>query len=96
MSRLFYWLRRLYSLDTLDSRFTAAAHLDSRPTPKRDARADSIAHNASPSKWRSFEFYVYYFIFVTAVPMMFITAMSVSQGWGCAAGPVLVSPIADC
>lgn len=81
------WLRRLYSLDTLDTRLTtsfttppkaAAGH--TRAPSARDARAIAIARNAPPPKWRTFEFYIYYVIFLIAVPLMFITAIGVSQG----------------
>ncbi|PWY70954.1 MBOAT-domain-containing protein [Aspergillus heteromorphus CBS 117.55] len=79
------WLRRLYSLDTLDTRLTVSsstpprvAAADSRAAAK-DARADAIARNASPPKWQTFEFYIYYIVFLIAVPLMFITAVGVSQ-----------------
>ncbi|PYH37389.1 putative glycerol:H+ symporter (Gup1) [Aspergillus neoniger CBS 115656] len=83
---LLSWLRRLYSLDTLDTRLTtssttppkaAAGH--TRAPSARDARAIAIARNAPPPKWRTFEFYIYYVIFLIAVPLMFITAIGVSQ-----------------
>lgn len=86
MTLFIYWLRRLYSLDTLDTRFTASADTpsrvagDARPPSEKDARANAIAHGASPSKWRTPEFYFYYFVHLTVVPMMFKTAMDVSQG----------------
>ncbi|TQB76462.1 glycerol transporter [Monascus purpureus] len=85
MTLFIYWLRRLYSLDTLDTRFTASADTpsrvagDARPPSEKDARANAIAHGASPSKWRTPEFYFYYFVHLTVVPMMFKTAMDVSQ-----------------
>ncbi|RAL16247.1 putative glycerol:H+ symporter (Gup1) [Aspergillus homomorphus CBS 101889] len=82
---LLAWFRRLYSLDTLDTRFTASAitpaklaAADARPSAK-DARSAAIARNASPSKWNTFEFYIYYVIFLTVVPLMFTTVIGVSQ-----------------
>ncbi|PYI12757.1 putative glycerol:H+ symporter [Aspergillus sclerotiicarbonarius CBS 121057] len=79
------WFRRLYSLDTLDTRLTVSsttppkAAADTRPASARDARAQAIARNASPPKWQTPEFYVYYIVFLIAVPLMFITAIGVSQ-----------------
>lgn len=79
------WFRQLYSLDTLDTRFTASANTplkaaaaDSRPS--KHARANSVANNAAPSKWGTLEFYVYYVVFLFAVPWMFKSVIEVSQG----------------
>ncbi|PYH90038.1 glycerol:H+ symporter [Aspergillus ellipticus CBS 707.79] len=83
-SSLFSSLRRLYSLDTLDTRLTVSsttppkAAADTRGSAK-DARANEIARNAPPPKWRTLEFYIYYIVFLIAVPLMFITAVGVSQ-----------------
>ncbi|KAL4895106.1 MBOAT, membrane-bound O-acyltransferase family-domain-containing protein [Aspergillus ambiguus] len=85
MASLFYYARRLYSLDTLDTRFTTSASTplraatDSRPAPAKDARASAVANNASPSKWGTLEFYVYYLVFIVAVPLMFKAVIEVSQ-----------------
>ncbi|PWY68081.1 glycerol:H+ symporter [Aspergillus sclerotioniger CBS 115572] len=83
---VFSWLRGLYSLDTLDTRLTVSSTTppkvtagDTRPASARDARAQAIARNASPPKWQTFEFYIYYVVFLIAVPLMFITAIGVSQ-----------------
>ncbi|KAJ5596254.1 Membrane bound O-acyl transferase MBOAT [Penicillium hetheringtonii] len=83
MPSLFAWLRRIYSLDTLDTRFTASAitpnnSTDTRPAAK-DARANSIAQNARPSLWRTPEFFVYYLFFITLVPLMFKTVIDASK-----------------
>lgn len=86
MNTLFSWIRRLYSLDTLDTRFTVSASTplkaasDARPASAKDARANAIAHGASPSKWNTPEFFGYYFVFITVVPMMFKTVVDVSKG----------------
>jgi hypothetical protein len=86
MTSLFSWIRRLYSLDTLDTRFTVSASTplkaasDARPASAKDARANAIAHGASPSKWNTPEFFGYYFVFITVVPMMFKTVVDVSKG----------------
>jgi hypothetical protein len=91
MASLFTWLRRLYSLDTLDTRFTATAitptnanvnsnsNSDTRPAAK-DARASSIAQNARASLWHTPEFFIYYLFFITLVPLMFKTVIDASKG----------------
>ncbi|RAH42440.1 putative glycerol:H+ symporter (Gup1) [Aspergillus brunneoviolaceus CBS 621.78] len=83
---LLAWLRRLYSLDTLDTRFTASATTpakvaaaDARPASTKDPRSAAIARNASPSRWNTLEFYIYYIVFLIAVPLMFTTVIGVSQ-----------------
>jgi protein-cysteine N-palmitoyltransferase HHAT len=90
------WLKKLYSLDTLDTRFTISSttpprHAATKPdtlTPGpgdgstsrsrqngRSQRTDDLR----PSLWRSPEFYFYYFIFITVVPMMFYVSFDVSR-----------------
>ncbi|KAL4887187.1 MBOAT, membrane-bound O-acyltransferase family-domain-containing protein [Aspergillus karnatakaensis] len=77
------WFRRLYSLDTLDTRFTVPANtpvkVAAEDTRSAVARSSAVASSASPSKWGTLEFYVYYIIFIVAVPLMFITVVDVSQ-----------------
>jgi hypothetical protein len=87
MTSILSWFRRLYSLDTLDTRFIVSSNTplkviatDTRSAPAKDAHANAVASNASPSKWRTPEFWVYYVIFLIAVPLMFITVIEVSQG----------------
>lgn len=85
MTSLLSWFRELYSLNTLDTRFTTPATTpprsasDTRPVSK-DAHANAIASRAQPSKWRTPEFYVYYGVFLTLVPLMFKTVVDVSRG----------------
>ncbi|RHZ52237.1 hypothetical protein CDV55_103359 [Aspergillus turcosus] len=85
MTSILSWFRRLYSLDTLDTRFTASATTslkaaaDTRPPSAKDARANAIANGASPPNWRTPEFFVYYFVFLTVVPMMFKTVIDASK-----------------
>ncbi|KAI9834994.1 MAG: hypothetical protein M1819_002717 [Sarea resinae] len=88
-----YYLRRLYSLDTLDTRFTTSsktpqkqlseARIDpARPSPKEELKARSSQprlDGASPSKWGTPEFYVYYAVFLIVVPMMFWVPYDVSK-----------------
>lgn len=81
-----YYLRRLYSLDTLDTRCTAESH---RST-KTETRIDSAQHASRPHggkendsrspRWRTPEFMFYYLVFITVVPMMFKVAHDVSKG----------------
>lgn len=80
MPALLSWLRRLYSLDTLDTRFTSSATtpanaaFDARPPSAKDARANALA------LWRTPEFFVYYLFFITLVPLMFKTVVDASKG----------------
>jgi hypothetical protein len=84
MPSLLSWLRRTYSLDTLDTRFTTSASTpasaDTRPPSAKDARANAIAQNAPTSLWRTPEFFVYYLFFITLVPLMFKTVVDASNG----------------
>lgn len=77
----------LYSLDTLDTRFTTSAH-----APVNIAREDSATlvekdegHNAqllsgaSPPRWRTPEFYFYALVFLVCVPQMYKAVWDVSQ-----------------
>ncbi|EED23519.1 glycerol:H symporter (Gup1), putative [Talaromyces stipitatus ATCC 10500] len=94
MGSLLQGLQRLYSLDTLDTRLTTSFTTPIKytaqdtqqqpstardPTAGKDARAQEIASNAQPSKWNTPEFYFYYFVFITVVPMMFKTVIDISQ-----------------
>ncbi|KAJ5383855.1 Membrane bound O-acyl transferase MBOAT [Penicillium concentricum] len=80
MPSIFAWLRRVYSLDTLDTRFTSATTAqDTRGSSAKDARANAIAQGASPSLWRTPEFFVYYLFFIILVPLMFKTVIDVSK-----------------
>ncbi|KAJ6127068.1 Glycerol uptake protein 1 [Penicillium sp. IBT 18751x] len=78
-----YWLRRIYSLDTLDTRFTTSAttpaSTDTRPHSAKDDRANAIAQNAPASLWRTPEFFIYYIFFITLVPLMFKTVIDASK-----------------
>ncbi|KAF2144717.1 uncharacterized protein K452DRAFT_349743 [Aplosporella prunicola CBS 121167] len=93
----FQYLRQLYSLDTLDTRFIISAstppkqaasdpQIDpAKPSPSEAAQReqakgdDAKAPCTQPSKWRTPEFYFYYFIFITVVPTMFKTVYDVSK-----------------
>lgn len=86
MTSLLSWFRRIYSLDTLDTRFTTSpttplkATADTQSASSKDARANAIASSAAPAKWRTPEFFVYYLVFLMLVPLMFKTVINVSRG----------------
>ncbi|KAK4967017.1 hypothetical protein LTR28_003036, partial [Elasticomyces elasticus] len=86
-------LHKLFSLDTLDSRFTASAKTPPKELseasidPAKSLDPKAAAHDqpfrgvlAQPSKWRTPEFYVYYFCFLTIVPFMFKAVYDISKG----------------
>ncbi|KAJ9318604.1 hypothetical protein DTO271D3_1266 [Paecilomyces variotii] len=87
--KFLYWLRRLYSLDTLDTRFTASATTSLKAAPDtrtaeastgdKNNRTSSLPNGASPPKWKTPEFFVYYLFFITLVPLMFKTVIDISQ-----------------
>jgi hypothetical protein len=79
------FLRELYSLDTLDTRFT---HSSTPPKPvnehapkqgARDGKTQTQPTDASPPRWRTPEFYVYLVVFLVCVPQMYWAVVSVSQ-----------------
>lgn len=85
MSPLSYF-RSIYSLDTLDTRFTTSSNtsyrtvIDSRgENGVRDAQKEKVASRASPSKWKTPEFYFYYLIFLICVPLMCWIPYTVSR-----------------
>lgn len=96
---LLEFLRDLYTLNTLDTRFTISsttpprdAHRELRsnvlPNAQRDAqngpdgsskKAPSRSREPQPSKWNTPEYYLYYLVFIVAIPMMFKAVYNVSQ-----------------
>ncbi|KAI9685235.1 MAG: glycerol transporter [Bathelium mastoideum] len=85
-----YYLKQIYSLDTLDARFVPKeasneVKIDpAQPTPeelktKQDAGKFSSLPEAQKSRWREPEFFVHYLIFAICVPLMFYTPYEVSQ-----------------
>ena len=84
----FAFLQQLYSLDTLDTRFTTSAQ-----PPQKAANGDSaqavkpqdeklparLPPGASPSRWRTPEFYFYALVHIVVVPLMFKAVVDVSQ-----------------
>jgi hypothetical protein len=95
---LFSYVRSIYALDTIDTRFTTSSStsyktiVDARvnstaATSKRDDSVPGVGvridHSgrpiAQPSKWKTLEFYFYYFVFIVTVPYMFWVAYDVSR-----------------
>ena len=88
---LLYYTARLYSLDTLDTRFTVSSKTPpsrfdpARPSPdeapykKGRSGAGELAKGPSPPRWRSPEFIYHGLVFLVAVPLMFKTAYDVSK-----------------
>jgi hypothetical protein len=82
----FSFLRSVYSLDTLDTRFTTPSAtsyktvLDSRGEEDvRDAQKEKIASRAAPSKWNTPEFYLYLGVIGICVPLMVWIPYTVSR-----------------
>lgn len=80
------FLRGIYSLDTLDTRFTTPSAVPYKTVV--DARAEGIGKRelfnkpdkrAQSSKWRTPEFYLYFLIVGAIVPYMFWVAYDVSR-----------------
>ncbi|QDS71327.1 hypothetical protein FKW77_002066 [Venturia effusa] len=91
--------RKIYCLDTLDTRFSIPANVppkhantelqeipaipnlsEERVSKSRpDGAPTQSLPDAKPSLWNTWEFYVYYFVFITCVPMMFKAVYDVSQ-----------------
>jgi hypothetical protein len=87
------FLKKLYSLDTLDTRFTTSTKTPHKITPE-DSIADSklpaqevlqsgksqLPSGSQPSKWNTPEFYFYYLCFLT-IPFFMVKAVyDISQG----------------
>lgn len=80
------FLRSVYTLDTLDTRFSTPSStsyktvIDSRSDPAaKDGHKERITARASPSKWKSPEFYIYYLVFAVCVPLMLWIPYTVSR-----------------
>jgi hypothetical protein len=80
------YLRKVYDLDTLDTRFTSSSSapyqtvIDARGDPVIEREvADKARSSAPPSKWLSPEFFLYYIVIIVVVPYMFWIAYDVSK-----------------
>lgn len=83
---LLSFLRSVYTLDTLDTRFTTSSStsyktvIDSRGEENvRDAQKEKIASRASPSKWNTPEFYLYLAVVFICVPLIIGIPYTVSR-----------------
>jgi hypothetical protein len=88
------FIRQLYSLDTLDTRFIVPATAPPKealedakldpvgPIPTQDSREKSRdgGNNAQPPRWNTPEFYFYYVVIVCSVFFMFKAVLDVSKG----------------
>jgi hypothetical protein len=80
------FLRDVYDLDTLDTRFTNSSStpyntvIESRgDAAASKERASRFSGKAEPSRWRTPEFFFYYLVFIICVPLMFWTAYTASS-----------------
>lgn len=89
---LFSIFRNIYDLDTLDTRFTVSSNIPYKTAieDRSDATAASKERAAnwnsqpstssqSKSRWNTPEFYLYYVVFIVAIPSMFWAAYSASK-----------------
>ena len=79
-------LRGIYSLDTLDTRFTTPSSVSYRTAVEQRTGRDGKRElynkpdkRAQPPKWKTPEFFLYYLVFLVAVPYMFWIAYDVSR-----------------
>jgi len=93
---LLHNFKRIYSLDTLDTRFTVSAktplqhtsneHGVTRSNPALitgdtgNTKSKRSPSEPQPARWRTPEYYFYYFCFITIVPLMFKVPYDVSKG----------------
>ncbi|KAI9857851.1 MAG: glycerol transporter [Vezdaea acicularis] len=87
----FELIRRMYSLDTLDTRFTTTTRTplkrgsEARVDPAQDktnkagAEARQGTTEPSPSRWKTPEFFLYYVVIIVVLPLMFNAAFEVSR-----------------
>lgn len=78
------YVGRLYSLDTLDTRFTTSSKTllsNARPTTGHGS-ANKIEKEVSETpkqRWTTLEFYIYYVVILVAIPSMFKAVYDVSN-----------------
>lgn len=89
MAAILTFLRSLYDLDTLDTRFTNPATVpyktvvdarkDDRDAKSSKERAASWNLSGQPSKWKTPEFFLYYIYVAIAMPAMFYIPYTASK-----------------
>lgn len=78
-------LKRLYALETLDTRFTSSTKTPpadparAQPLPDGIDKQTGLPPGARPSLWNTSEFYLYYLVIGAAVPLMFNSVYQVSK-----------------
>ncbi|MBE3044566.1 hypothetical protein IMZ48_18760 [Candidatus Bathyarchaeota archaeon] len=80
------YLRSVYDVSTLDSRFTTPSTIPHRAAlssardddPSKD-HAAAVKATASPSRWKTPEYIAYGLFLAWAIPGMFVIGYSVSQ-----------------
>ncbi len=80
MSGPLSFLRSVYDVGNLDTRFTTPSSVPHRTAV--EARGDGAVKpgpRAKPARWNTPEFFVYYLVIGTAVPTMFWVAYDVSR-----------------
>ena len=89
-----HYVKRMYSLDTLDTRFTTSSKVPLRPErdgaiadvklPAQAILQSKAEHRASPAtqppKWKTLEFYLYYLIMVFVSFLLVKCMYEMSQG----------------
>ena len=83
-----HFFKQLYSLDTLDTRLTTSrdlSRISSEPAKDEAAKDNSKQRNvylpptASPSRWGTKEFCIYYVVLGFVIPQMFLSVIQVSS-----------------
>jgi len=74
-------LKNLYSLDTVDPRLTAPSGNKRKQSAAAASTASTEFPEPQPSRWKTPEFYGYYFVFAVVVPLMFKVTYDLSRGW---------------
>jgi hypothetical protein len=88
------FVRQLYSLDTLDTRFIVPATAPPKealddakldpagPLPVQGGKEKSrdTYENVQPPRWNTPEFYFYYVVFAVSISLMFKSVLDVSHG----------------
>ncbi len=88
------YIRQLYSLDTLDTRFVVPATAPPKealeeanvdpanplPVPHGKDKSRNGTESVQPSRWRTNEYYFYYVVISASVFMMFKLVIECSKG----------------
>ena len=76
-------LRSLFSLDTLDKRFTTPSRTPivtkEEPDPAKPGTVSELPDGASPPQWKTPEYFLYYLVIGICIPLMIKSSYDVSQ-----------------